>query len=273
MFTLSHRITIKDVAREAGVSVATVSYVINNRTDLRISDATRKKVLQISNLLGYTPNQSAQALATSRKRMVALYVSPEASVLKLAEQMYLMNFLSSFFHDKNYGLNYLSRSFTERYDQADAIICCDTPSEYFREIGDRNFIPLLALDCMVHGNGLFFQINSDYARIAKETDAFFSGASYKLVSLAPANQERKALIEQAFPEVVYIDAPEQLTAYRKDRLLILEHSLYTLLSDADDAAQRICYKPLISTEKAEALLTCMEYALDRTPDTQHDVRI
>lgn len=270
---MSHRITIKDVAREAGVSVATVSYVINNRTDLRISDATRKKVLQISNLLGYTPNQSAQALATSRKRMVALYVSPEASVLKLAEQMYLMNFLSSFFHDKNYGLNYLSRSFTERYDQADAIICCDTPSEYFREIGDRNFIPLLALDCMVHGNGLFFQINSDYARIAKEADAFFSGASYKLLSLAPANQERKALIEQAFPEVVYIDAPEQLTAYRKDRLLILEHSLYTLLSDADDATQRICYKPLISTEKAEALLTCMEFALDRTPDTQHDVRI
>ena len=84
---MNHKITIKDVAREAGVSVATVSYVINNRTDLRISDATRKKVLQISNLLGYTPNQSAQALATSRKRIVALYVSSEASVLKLAEQM------------------------------------------------------------------------------------------------------------------------------------------------------------------------------------------
>lgn len=270
---MSHRITIKDVAREAGVSVATVSYVINNRTDLRISDATRKKVLQISNLLGYTPNPSAQALATSRKRMVALYVSPEASVLKLAEQMYLMNFLSSFFHDKNYGLTYLSRSFTERYDQADSIICCDTPSEYFFEIGDRNFIPLLALDCMVSGNGLFFQINSDYSRIAKEADAFFGGASYKLISLTPSNQERKALIEQTFPEVIYIDTPEELAAYRKDRLLVLEHSLYSLLVDADDAAQRICYKPLLTTEKAEALFTCMEYALDRTPDTQHDVRI
>ena len=273
MFTLSHRITIKDVAREAGVSVATVSYVINNRTDLRISDATRKKVLQISNLLGYTPNQSAQALATSRKRMVALYVSPETSVLKLAEQMYLMNFLSSFFHEKNYGLTYLSRSFTERYDQAAAILCCDTPSEYFFEIGDRNFIPLLALDCMILGNGLFFQINSDYSRIAREAAAFFNGDSYKLISLTPSNHERKALIEQTFPDVVYIDTPEQLVAYRKDRLLVLDHSLYTLLADADDAAQRICYHPLISTEKAEALYTCMEYALSRTPDTQHDVRI
>lgn len=62
---MKQSVTIKDVAKEAGVSVATVSYVINNRTDKRISEKTRKKVLQIINLLGYTPNQSAKALATA----------------------------------------------------------------------------------------------------------------------------------------------------------------------------------------------------------------
>ena len=41
---MKNNITIKDVAREAGVSVATVSYVINERNDKRISDKTRKKV-------------------------------------------------------------------------------------------------------------------------------------------------------------------------------------------------------------------------------------
>ncbi|CBK73952.1 Transcriptional regulators [Butyrivibrio fibrisolvens 16/4] len=61
------KVTIKDVAREAGVSVATVSYVVNGRTDLKISDETRKRVLQVINLLNYSPNQAAKALASKRK--------------------------------------------------------------------------------------------------------------------------------------------------------------------------------------------------------------
>ena len=43
--------TVKDVAKQAGVSVATVSYIMNDRKDQKISEATRKKVLQIANLL------------------------------------------------------------------------------------------------------------------------------------------------------------------------------------------------------------------------------
>ena len=37
------KITIKDVARQAGVSTATVSYIVNNRTDIKITEETRKK--------------------------------------------------------------------------------------------------------------------------------------------------------------------------------------------------------------------------------------
>lgn len=67
------KVTIKDVAREAGVSVATVSYVINNREDQKISPETRNKVLQMINLLNYRPNQAAKSLVTQKRQLIALY--------------------------------------------------------------------------------------------------------------------------------------------------------------------------------------------------------
>lgn len=54
------RVTIFDIAREANVSIATVSKVINNNG--RISEKTRKKVLEIIEKHNYTPNLLATAL-------------------------------------------------------------------------------------------------------------------------------------------------------------------------------------------------------------------
>lgn len=61
--------TIKDVAREAGVSIATVSYVLNNKTD-SISDDTKHLVLQTAKRIGYTPNVTARNLRFSQTRLI-----------------------------------------------------------------------------------------------------------------------------------------------------------------------------------------------------------
>jgi len=57
-------VTIKDVAKLAGVSAATVSRVINN--DPRISDKTKKKVIECINELDYKINNIARSLKTNR---------------------------------------------------------------------------------------------------------------------------------------------------------------------------------------------------------------
>ena len=64
---------IKDIAREAGVSTATVSHVIN-RTKY-VTDDTRDRVRQAIEKFNYQPNAHAQMLATGRSNIVGLLVS------------------------------------------------------------------------------------------------------------------------------------------------------------------------------------------------------
>lgn len=67
------RVTIVDIAREVGVSPATVSNALSGR---RYVDAdTRERVKAAVRLLGYTPNISAQRLRTGRSEMIALFSS------------------------------------------------------------------------------------------------------------------------------------------------------------------------------------------------------
>lgn len=65
--------TIYQVSELAGVSLATVSRVMNNNA--RVSEATRNKVLDAMAQLGYRPNSIAQSLASNRSNSVGILVS------------------------------------------------------------------------------------------------------------------------------------------------------------------------------------------------------
>lgn len=65
-------LTMKDIARDLGVSVVTVSKVLRNHED--ISDATRKRVLDRVKELNYRPNLAARGLVTGRSYLVGLIV-------------------------------------------------------------------------------------------------------------------------------------------------------------------------------------------------------
>lgn len=64
--------TIKDVASLAGVSIATVSYVVNNTR--AVSDATREKVERAMASLAYSPNTLARSLRVGSSRTVGMIV-------------------------------------------------------------------------------------------------------------------------------------------------------------------------------------------------------
>ncbi|MBT2573871.1 LacI family DNA-binding transcriptional regulator [Bacillus sp. ISL-51] len=70
------KITIYDVADKAGVSITTVSRVINNTG--RISDKTRQKVLRVMEEMDYLPNVHASALTGKRTNIIGL-ITPDIS--------------------------------------------------------------------------------------------------------------------------------------------------------------------------------------------------
>ncbi|MDX3511816.1 LacI family DNA-binding transcriptional regulator [Streptomyces caniscabiei] len=64
------RVTSADVAREAGVSRATVSYVLNDVPHQKIPEATRQRVWEAAARLGYAPSAAARSLRMGRSEIV-----------------------------------------------------------------------------------------------------------------------------------------------------------------------------------------------------------
>src|SRR5690606_6000348 len=88
-------ITIYDVAREAGVSMATVSRVVNGNPNVKPS--TRKKVLRVIEELGYRPNAVARGLASKKTTTIGV-ILPDISNVFFAELARGVDDISAMFH-------------------------------------------------------------------------------------------------------------------------------------------------------------------------------
>jgi LacI family transcriptional regulator len=73
---MNRRPTIRDVAEQAGVSIATVSRVLNDRADVSVE--TRERVREVARAVGYSADPAARGLVTQRTQLVAVVVGDNA---------------------------------------------------------------------------------------------------------------------------------------------------------------------------------------------------
>lgn len=92
--------TIKDVARRAGVSVATVSAVINSDSGVNVSEERRRSVEKAIEELNYRPNRIAQALSKRQTKTVA-YVVPTISNAFFSQ---MAHFIEDRAFEREYGV-------------------------------------------------------------------------------------------------------------------------------------------------------------------------
>ena len=199
---MEKKVTVKDVAREAGVSVATVSYIMNDRPDQKISEATRKKVLQIANLLNYRPSHAAVSLATGRTNVVgvAYALSPDTPSRNM-EITHFVNMLIERMNRMKYDILFLSITSDESSiitnRNIDAIIAIDLTHEQFKNLSERYLVPIINVDMIVNDN-LFYQIYTDYPGLISEALAQVGNDSYILIDRF-ANENLRSYITEFFP--------------------------------------------------------------------------
>jgi len=108
---MPNRVTMADVAHEAGVSTMTVSRVVNNKGE--VSPATRQRVLDVIERLRYRPSGIARGLATRRTRTLGLVIPDVAN---------------PFFSDVTRGAEHVA------YAQGYNVFLCNTEEDPQREL-------------------------------------------------------------------------------------------------------------------------------------------
>jgi LacI family transcriptional regulator len=196
--------TIKEVARECGVSVATVSRVFNDKGPVR--EETRRRILEVAERLRYTPHGAARSLITNETRTVSVLL-PDLHGEFFSE---VMRGIDSTAHGSGYHLlvasshndreeiKALLRAMRGRVDGL--IVMSPDVDAHTLEANLPESLPILLLNCLVDGTS-FDSINIDN----------HGGACAMVRHLAGLGHRRIALIKGTPGNY---DARERLRGYR-----------------------------------------------------------
>jgi LacI family transcriptional regulator len=188
-------VTLRDVARECGVSVATVSAVVNGAS--WVSDDTRAKVQTSVDGLGYRPNQFARGLKTQSGYAVGVIVS---------------DLTNPYFTEVVRSLSHALHG-TER-----ALLLCDSDHRY--EVGNLNLRMLFEghiVGLVLIGDNLSEDVLRSFAARARRTPIIAIEREYDIdgVSCLLVDSEHGAhvvtrhLIEQGYQRIAMITGPTE----------------------------------------------------------------
>ena len=135
--------TVKDIAKHTGVSTATVSNVLNNKSS-KVSEQTRKRILEAVNDLGYKPNAFARGLNNGKSNMIGLIV-PDISK---AHFSVLVSGIEATLKKAGYGL-----LICNAYNK----ICKE--QEYYNMLSQRNVEGIIIAAGAINGNYESFDLS------------------------------------------------------------------------------------------------------------------
>ncbi len=258
---------MKDIAKECGVSAATVSYVLNDVPNQSISAETKKRILQIANMVGYVSSASARALATGRTNNFGVYV-PHLS--NSAGKQRLLQALAEEADKAGYHLVLLTgKCLTAQVTNVDAVFAIDITEQEFVILGDNSFVPLLYLDGQIE-NPLFYCVSFDAEALRRR--ALEQSGCQKAVLVCEDVQCRdyRGYLEGCFDGVMNADAAAGQD-FGEDTVLLLtqpgQFGCKTILMGSDTFPL-----PVDAYVKAAVSAAIKAISRDESP-AEHHIRI
>jgi LacI family transcriptional regulator len=227
-------VTIREVAKQAGVSMGTVSRAFNGYAD--ISPETKERIVEAARILGYTPNVNARSLSAKVAPNMGIIVSglmesdgKDGVFLSLLQGIYRYT-LQNDFEITLYATDSQSQNqkpyvkFCKEHNISGTILSGITTNDpYFHELVNGG-MPCVLIDVHLEGKGLGCVSIDNYAA-AKELTQYLFDRNHREIMLisgkknAAVNIERIASVYQAFHEnnlslekdrVMYCDFNEEM---------------------------------------------------------------
>lgn len=182
------RVTIKDIAKRTGLSVSTVSLVLNHKSE-RISEETIQKVMQAAQEMNYHPNRLAVGLITKRTQTLGLIIPDIAN---------------AFFAEIAKGAE------TECQKQGYSLILCNTNDHPEKDIDYVNVLIDKGVDGILFTMAVSSQVHKDVQcfNIAKQTEK-----PMILVDRTVAAENKEA-------ELPFVNADNELGGYMATKHLL-----------------------------------------------------
>ncbi len=189
--------TIKDVAKKAGVSISTVSRVVNDSKP--VSNEVRKKVEDAIKELGYRPNEVARSLVTKKSSLIGVIVtdlgnSYVAELLRGIEEIGRMYdydiILSSTFGDVQAEIKSLHILKTKQVEGV--ILISDSLNEELNDSAEKLNIPFIYLNRYYH-NEKYSTVVIDNKEAAYEMTNYLINQGHEKIAYVVKSREENSI--------------------------------------------------------------------------------
>ena len=190
-----NKTTIVDIAKASGVSVSTVSRILNNKPD--VADETRQRVLQLMDEQKFTPQLAWQQLRSGRSHFIALHYPqdfnpPEQNIITSAAMSC---------EDAGYSLNLIVNALSDhellsifQSGQADGIILMEILTHDRRvQLLQEHDLPFVMIGRCADNTGLSY-VDIDIAKGIADAIQYLHTLGHKeigFITLAPVRQEKE----------------------------------------------------------------------------------